>query len=202
MTDNISRITDKIISDANDKAAEIIAEAHLQANEILSKAKADAQERNEEINCQAQADSQSLRTRIESDFNMKKRSRVLLAKQELICEAYDKAMDYLLNINDTAYLRMMSDFVIKNVSLMSKGDLIELILCSKDSDKGDKLISICKKALPEHNVVISPDTVNKKGGLIIRSKAVTLNYTFEAIIEIVKSNCDIEVSKILFSGEV
>lgn len=202
MTDNLSRITDKIISDANDKAGEILAEARLQAGEILNKARLEAEEYNAEINSQAQIDSQSLRTRIESDFNMKKRSRILIAKQELICEVYDKAMEYLLGMNDVKYLHMLTDFVVKSAPSIGKESIVELILCDKDADKGEKLIAACKNALPEYNIIISSDSVNKKGGLIIKSKDIMLNYTFEAIIDIVKKNCDIEVSKILFSSEV
>lgn len=202
MADNLSRITDKIISDANETAAGIIAEANLQAGEILEKAKIEATALNEEITLQAQADSQSLRTRLESDFNMKKRSQVLIAKQELIAQAYEKAMEYLLAMNDVKYLHMLTDFVVKSVNSMGKDKSIELVLCKKDADKAAKIKEACQNALPGSDIAISADTVDKKGGIIIKSDDITLNCTFEAIIDNAKNSCDIEVSRILFSSEV
>ncbi|MBE7066317.1 MAG: hypothetical protein E7385_02070 [Ruminococcaceae bacterium] len=198
MTDNLSRIIEKIISEAQDKADEILKDARAQAQQIMEQAAEEAQMRNQEIVSVAQNESQALRTRIESSFNMQKRSSVLSVKQEIIAKAYEQALVHLQGINDVAYLQMLTDFVVKSAGSQSN-DPIYLILCEKDMVRAASIVDSCSKALANRQIKLGDKTVNATGGLIVRIGDIMQNYTFEAIIDSIKNDCDIEVSKILFS---
>lgn len=198
MNDNLSRIIEKIISEAQDKADEILKDARAQAQQIMEQASEEAQMRNQEIVSVAQNESQALRTRIESSFNMQKRSSVLSVKQEIIAKAYEQALVHLQGINDVAYLQMLTDFVVKSAGSQSN-DPIYLILCEKDKARAASILDSCSKALTNRQIKLGDKTVNATGGLIVRIGDIMQNYTFEAIIDSIKNDCDIEVSKILFS---
>ena len=199
MTDNLSRITDKIISDAREKADLILAEASTQREQILAQANVDANGAYDDIISQAQADSQALRVRIESEFNMKKRSAVLNCKQELINKAYSQAMEYLQSINRVRYVQMITGYVTKSAQGLSNDTVIQLTLCSKDSDIEADIENSCKKNLPGYTIEVSDNKLSQSGGVIIRSGDIIQNYTFEAIIDSIKDSLDVEVSRILFS---
>ena len=198
MTDNLSRITEKIISEAQDKADEILKDAHAQAQQILEQASKEAQMCNQDIVLIAQNESQALRTRIESGFNMHKRSCVLSVKQEMIAKVYEQALVHLQGINDVAYLQMLTDFVVKSAGSKSN-DTIYLTLCEKDMARAASIVDSCSKALANREIKLADTTVNATGGLIVKIGDIMQNYTFEAIIDSLKNDCDIEVSKILFS---
>ena len=80
----LDKIINQILDEANNSANEKLEEAKAKAKEITDAAEAEAKALEEEISKKSEVEIANYRDRVESSADLKRRTAVLVAKQEVI----------------------------------------------------------------------------------------------------------------------
>ena len=191
---SIEKITSKIISDAEEIARVTLDEAKAQCDGIIAEAeeKAAAVVRNAEE--QGREDKEKLIARKKAVADIDGRKMVLAAKQELIAQCFEKAVERLVSMEPAQYVEFLAGLVTKTGE--TEG---ELILNPKDREAvGAELIDYLSKNLPGSAVTLSDETRNIRGGFLLKKGSVYMNGTIEALVEEAKEDLIGEVAGRLF----
>ena len=128
----LDKIINQILDEANNSAGKKLEEAKAQAEEILKTARAEAEKETEEISLKSKTDIANYQDRMKSAADLKRRTAILKAKQELIAEVMDKAYQKFCSKGDAEYydtlLDMLGKFALAQdgVLYFSPGDLQKL----------------------------------------------------------------------------
>jgi len=178
---SIEKLTNTIIESAQKKVKGI----QEKYEQEIQKIKADTDEQikkltqeNNELITQQQALQQ---TQIISNAQLKAQHELLKTKWHIVDDIFQKAQEKFIASDE--YINTIKDIISKNSDNNS-----EIIASKNDFDKLQKLLPNIKL------------TVNEKltGGLIIRTGRVDLNSTLDKIIQSLKNDLIIDLSKILF----
>ena len=176
---NIGNLTSKILKDAEVKRDNILAVAEEE------KAKSEAQTRKE---------------RVISSAELKARNEKLQAKQTVIQEVFEKAVEELCKLGKDDYLAFIKNGV---TSLAITGD--ENLILNAEGQKlvNDDFIKSINKELSSKgkagNLKLSSTVGSFKGGFILEKNGIEINNTFEALVESMKEEMQLEVAKALFN---
>lgn len=186
---SIESITKRIEDEAKAYAEERRAEAEGLKKEILADAqtkadriKADAKER-------ADKESELLAERRESVAGLESRKMVLEAKQEIIRESFEKALDKLVDLDEADYIK----FIENQLNAFGK-EGGEVLLNAEDKKKyGDKLAKLLSGGLK-----LSEEAANIRGGFILRQGDISINCSLEKLLEDKKEEMVGEIAAKLF----
>ncbi|AGC67369.1 V-type ATP synthase subunit E [Thermoclostridium stercorarium subsp. stercorarium DSM 8532] len=194
------KIKAKILEDAEARAGQIIKEAEAEAREIKENALKEAERKKAEILKKGETDGKEIYRRMLSEADLEGRKEVLRTKQDLVEEAFRKAMDRLCGISDRDYQNLLVNMIVE----AAKGEDGEILLSEADKKRIDKdfvkninrKIKDCGK---EGKLVLAEDSIRTAGGFVLRYKDMEINNTFEVLFEMLKPRLENDVVKILFS---
>jgi V/A-type H+-transporting ATPase subunit E len=195
----VDKIKEKILQDSQAKADSIIAEARQQAQEIIEKAKQKAAQKAEEIQKKAAADA-SEKLRISSSMlELDLRKDMLAAKQQLIEEVFQAALESLSNMENSEYETVLVKLITNAVESGEE----EIILSNRDktrlsADFGSKLNQALVQAGKKGNIKLSDEVRDIMGGFVLKAEGVEINYSFEALLRMYRDEIEPEVAAILF----
>ena len=193
-------LRERILEEARRQAQANIERAEKEAAQIIQAARQKAEDKSKSILEKAQREAEERRRRLISVAELEGRKQKLSTKQELIEEAFQKAVEKLNSLPDQRYREILTDMVISSVK---SGDE-EVIFSEKDRKRlGNKFIDNINKRLKgkglKGDVKLSAETRDIDGGFILKKGNVEINNTFEALIRMRREELETEVVKVLFS---
>ena len=203
MGEQIEKIEEIIINEAKAKAEEIITKAKEKAQKILDEAKREAEKEVNEIINRRKVDAEARARRIISEARLEARLKLLNAKEEVISNAFDAALERLKEFCQTPEYKEVLENLIKDAAITIGGGNLEVLLSENTNIEPD-LSKIAKEVEKQTgtatSIVISKDKVKSIGGAIVRSldQSFTLDNTFEARLERVREQLRVSVANVLF----
>ncbi len=197
---NISNLTSKILKDAEVKRDNILAVAEEEKAKILNKKKDEAETLEATMLEKAKSEAQTRKERVISSAELKARNEKLQAKQIVIQQVFEKAVEELCKLGKEEYLAFIKNGV---TTLAVTGD--ENIILNAEGQKlvDDAFISEINNELSANgkvgNLKLSSTVGNFKGGFILEKNGIEINNTFEALVESMKEEMELEVAKALFN---
>lgn len=185
-------IIDKILSDARIKADAIIGEANEKADSIIAQA---AEACKEYIyNSKSETDVKVLdieaRSKTVAELDAKKLQ--LAAKTKIIDMVFDRALDKLRNL-DTERYRALVFAMLENAE---DGDTVVISQREKDIVTKDALNEFAKQR--GIKLTLADEAGDFDGGIVIKSRGVDKNFTFEVEIQLLKEELETQVAKEIF----
>lgn len=192
--------TEKIIahirSDAKEQADAILAQSELQCAGIRAEydAKAKALYRDKiraGVNeCQDRVDSMDRIARMEA------KKGVLAVKQQMVSEAFDKALEAVLALPKDEYTAFLARLAAKAAVT---GDE-EIVLNARDKAAvGQEVVKSANALLSGGALTLSDAEGDFAGGLLLRRGSVEVNCTAELLVELARSEMSSDVAKLLFA---
>ncbi|WDU82208.1 V-type ATP synthase subunit E [Caloramator sp. Dgby_cultured_2] len=195
----IENLKERLLSDANEKAANIENEASMKANSTLEEAKSKADKIIEELKEKAERDGRERKERIISKAKMEARDMVLKAKLDAIDNVFRLVVERINNMDIASYRDLFKKLILNNVET---GDE-EIVLSVKDKNKFDQnfLFDINRELMSMGklgNLKFSQETLNISSGFILRRRGLEINCTIEALIRNLRDELEAELAKQLF----
>lgn len=203
MSTQVEKIEEIIINEAKEKAENIIVKAREEAKKVLDKAEQEAKREAEEIISKKKTDAEAQARRILSEAKLEARLKILNVKEQLISEAFDKALDKLKEFTQSAQYKSALENLIKDAAIIIRGGDLEVLL--PENTNVDLDLSKIAKEVEEQTGVktslnISKERIRSIGGVIVRSKdrLLTVDNTFEARLERLREQLRVNVANLLF----
>lgn len=194
--DGIEKIIDRISGDAQREVDDVLAQARAEADKILSQYQAQAQAEADDILARGQKAAVERGERLASVAQLECRKDVLRAKQEVIEEAFQLAMDKLTQLPQEAYVSLLADLA---VEASSKGNE-KLIFSVADRARVGKAVVVAanEKLGDKGQLTLAQETRPMQGGFILSDGAVEVNCTFETLVRLQRGTLSTQVAGVLF----
>jgi V/A-type H+-transporting ATPase subunit E len=226
--EGIEKITDKIIRDTEEEIAQLFLQTEERVLAIQEEARVKADRETVDTLEKGRRAAEERQARLESAAQMEKRKLILAAKQEVLGEAFDRALEKLCTMPEQAYIDLLTRLVLE----ASTTGREQLIFSAKDRARVGKqvvvaaneaLVSQVTPDLPESLtesrvgaflgkvvnsaaaqitgtglLTLSQETRNIRGGFILVDGDVEVNCTFETLVRLQREKLEKEVAQILF----
>ncbi len=185
---SVEKIIEQIKKDSNNVVEQILKEADKQANKIVNNAISKAKKESREILTNGKKQSESIKKILVSKANQNSKRKIIKVRESIIEECFEKAQRKLIKLEDEKYKKLITK-LIKNGSKKLGGKCT--VKTSRDIDK---------KIADELGIKVT-EKIDATGGIILKSinGKITLDNTFEGILEREKDRIRIKVGKLLFS---
>jgi len=196
----IKDINEKIVSNAKIQANKIIAEAEDNANNIIKKSEKEADNVKKVILYKINQEASLKRNKILTEANLEAKKTILLEKQKIMEDVFDKALESIAKLNSKDYLNFIKKMILDNIE---SGD--ETIFTgSLDKDKISKdFIKEINKELKVKDKMgelrLSTSYLPIKGGVVIGSDKIRKNISLEFLLTKIREELEIQISKDLFN---
>ena len=218
----LSKITDKILDEARAEASARLAEADAECERINEEYAQKAKKIEEDANNNAKNEAAEMIFRAKAAEKNLKRNIISNMQGEMIDRTFSVARDELCGLADAERLELLTKLLCAALTSeweaeQSRADIYgqeedeqpriyEILLNAKDRKSlGDGLVNNFRRKIVGRDygdipsrVVLSSETVDIEGGLIIRVGAIEINCSVETIIEHLRPQLEAQVSKILF----
>lgn len=192
----IEKITGRIAADAQAEAQAILAEAQARADEIAARYQAEADKAAGEILAKGRANAADREERLASSAEMQSRQLSLKARQEMLDEAFDLALEKL----QTLPVRERTGLLAKLAAGASTTGREQVILDRADlAGIGAQVVEQANGLLgAKGKLTLSPVAGGFRGGLVLSDGEVEVNCTFETLVRLARSRMAGDVAKVLF----
>ena len=192
----INIISDKIMSEAREKAAQIVSEANEQANLILDETSSRAEVESDRIieSARLRAADIEEKARLASELEAKK--MLSNVRQDMIRQTFELTLKRLVSLPQEDYCSLLLSLAEKAVADGNGG---ELLLNKSDRENHGAAVISALEARKIKNVTLAKDTVDISGGIIIRRGSIELNSSLDVIVHMLSQDAAFEVSNALFS---
>lgn len=226
--EGIEKITAKIAQDAQTEVSRLERETQAQVDEILAQAQAQAEKETAETLARGKKAADERLERLQSAAGMEGRKLELAAKQEVLGEAFDLALEKLCSMPEEEYVKLLTALVLE----ASSSGKEQLVFSAKDRAQiGKQVVVAANEALasqvapelPESitdskvgafvgklvnttaamvngtaMLTLSQETREMKGGFIMVDGDVEINCAFETLIRLQREKLEKEVANVLF----
>ncbi|NBI09668.1 hypothetical protein D1641_06510 [Colidextribacter sp. OB.20] len=228
--EGIEKITAKIAQDAQAEIARLTAETGEKIKTIQAEAEAQARKEAAEIEAKGRAAADERLERLSSAAQMERRKLELGAKQEVLSEAFDLALEKLCTLPEQEYIALLTRLVLEASSTGRE----QLIFSQKDRNTvgkqvviaaNDALVKERSPSLPEevakskvgafvdklvHNttaivtgtgmLTLAEETRDIKGGFIMVDGDVEINCAFDTLVRLQREQMEKKVADALFQS--
>lgn len=220
----LSKITDKILDEARRDAAERLATADAECGRISAEYKERAEALTSAANARAKGEAAEIVSRTRSGEATVRKNLLLKTQGDMIDRAFEIAEKELAALTGNDKLEFLAGLLTASLTgeweaEQSRAEIYgddgeeyegqriyEVMLNAKDREHfGDALISNFKRRIVGKDlgdlparVVLSKETANIEGGLVIRVGKVEINDSIHAIIAQLRPVLEAQVAKILF----
>ena len=194
----LEKMVSQLLEEAAASAAVMISDAEKKASEILEEAGQKADKIRKQREEQSRAKVKSYEDRTASAADMKKRTAILAAKQELIGSVIADACDRVKNLDDVKYFEILKSMEEKYI-LPRDG---EIYFSKKDlermpADFREEIVAVAREK--GGTLKISGETRNIDGGFILAYGGIEENCSIDAMFAEKKDELLDQVRKILFT---
>ncbi|OPZ94431.1 MAG: V-type ATP synthase subunit E [Firmicutes bacterium ADurb.Bin419] len=193
------KIIGRILEDARLQADATIKRAGEEAANIIRSASEDAEAKKKQIIEKAELEAVEVKKRLIAVAELEARKQKLKAKQEVVDEAFELALQKLNNLPDLEYQNILVEMISNSIETGKE----EVLLSLRDKQRLDPgFINQLNKKLSQKgvtgNLKISDEDRNISGGFILKTGDIEINNSFEAIIRMNRDDIEAEVIKALF----
>ena len=224
----IEKITAKIRQDAEAEIARMTAETDEKIAAIQAQAAAQAEKERADILSRGRKAADERLERLESAAQMEQRKLVLGAKQEVVGEAFEQAVDYLCDLSDDKLIPLLTALAVEASTTGKEA----LIFSQKDRARIGKQVVIAANEILARDVAPAlPDSITEskygavlgkvvnataariagtaqltlsektrpiRGGFVMADDEVEVNCTFETLVRLQREKLEREVAGVLF----
>lgn len=194
----LEKMKSQILDEARAAAESKLSAARAEADKILAEAKAEAEKCTESISRKSEKAIDSYKERVASSNDLRRRTKLLAAKQEMIAGVLDKAYSQIEGMKKDEYFDMLIKMLEKYAEpqegeiFFSPADLKEL----PESFAGKVEETAKKKG---GSLKISKEGRNIENGFILAYGGIEENCTLRAMFDAKKDELSDKVHRILFS---
>ncbi len=194
----LDKMVSQILEEANNSAKAKIEEANKQAAKIEADAQAEADKLVAEIQKKSEADIANYKERVKSSSDLRRRTALLTAKQQMISEVIDKACAKFSAKEEAEYFQTLKDMLEKFVQpeegilYLSPEDLAVL----PADFKTDAAVIAAKRG---GALTISEEGRNIGKGFVLSYGGIEENCSFTSLFDAKRDELQDRVQKILFS---
>jgi len=192
----IEKIIDRISGDAQREIDDVLAKARAEAEEITAQYQAQAKAEADDILARGERAAVERGQRLASVAQLECRKGVLAAKQEVIEEAFQLAMQKLTQLPQEEYVALLADLA---VQAAAKGNE-KLIFSVADRARVGKAVVVAanQKLGDRGQLTLSQETRPMQGGFILSDGRVEVNCTFETLVRLQRGTLSTQVADVLF----
>ncbi len=199
MKEGADRIIQRVLDDAQARADSIKAEAAEKTEAVESEAKEKANRRKDQILEQARKSAAEQKSRIIGMAQLEARKKLLAAKQELIGEAFQRALDELSILDGRDYLAIIHDLLLE----MTDTGTETVIFNERDQKRiTEDFWKEVNKSLTDQGkkgeLGLSEETRTIKGGFILQRGGLEMNCSFESLLKRKRDELEYGVAELLF----
>ena len=192
--EGIEKITAKILADAKGEADRLRAETDRKVAELHAQAESQAAQESAAILAKGERAAKERLERLSSAAAMETRKLELAAKQEVLEQAFQLALDDLCALPAEQYQQLL-------VALLKKASTTgreQVIFSPKDRQAlGRQTVDTANAALSAH-LTLSEQTRPIRGGFILADGDVELNCAFETLVRLQREKLEKAAVQILF----
>ena len=182
-------IINKILSDADEKCAKIVGNAEQTAAELRTQAEAEVQADKQSLQAKADfAAAERIRNRV-ATAELEARKYRLNAKQKLISECYDKALNRLANLPAKEKQAFVSGLLTRYADT---GETVTVAKADKDVITQKLLDEVGKK------LTLSKTYHNGQGGVILEGDGYEKDLTLSRVVAYLCEQTEGKVAAVLF----
>jgi V/A-type H+/Na+-transporting ATPase subunit E len=189
---SIKNITDKILSDAKEKAAEILASSSKEAAAFVSSKISEASNQEAYLINKAKEEAEARKNRIIQNAELTARNEKLVAKHQVINKTFDYSLESLEKLSDSDFINFVKS-TLKSYKISGDG-FLKVNKARYDLITPEVLRDI--NAFAGTNFVLG--RAIDKDGFIVEQRGIQINCTFEALVDSLKEDLIFDVTKILF----
>ena len=190
----MEKITARMKEDAARSLSELNAQTEQELRRIREESAARAEKERETAGGHAHLAAQERYERLCSAAEMETRKLTLSAKQEVLAETYDRALEILCSMPREEYLSLLVH-LLKAVG--GKGDE-KIALSAKDRDEmGETLVERANKELNAH-YTLAGEAADIRAGLVLISEECDVNCSFETLLALSREKTERGAAKLLF----
>ena len=178
--DGIDKITSRINADVDQEIAEIQAQTAAEAAQIAAEYDQRCTQETEEILSRGRKTAEEREERLASVAQLEARKLILAAKQEVLEEAFRKALEDLLSLPEQEYVELLAKLITK----ASQSGSEQVIFSQKDRLRyGKAAVTRANELLGERGrLTLAVETRPIGGGFILSDGDVEVNGTFETLV--------------------
>lgn len=195
----IEKIAARIEADAKAEIDALNAEAEAQCAAITAEAEAKAAEAYEKRIARGKAECEVRVQRLGATADMEARKSILAFKQEMVSEAFAKAVDAIITLPKEEYI----EFLASQAAAASSNGYEELVFSERDQAVADaaakRANAILKEKGREAHLSVSAETAEIPGGLILRHGDIEVNCAVDTLVGLYRSRLAGQVAGILFN---
>lgn len=195
----LEKITDRIAADAKAEADAILADAQAQAQAIAAEAEAAAAAEAADILAKGEKAAAERGERIASMAQLEGRKRILAAKQEMLIQAFDKALLSLLARPKAEQIDLLANMAAK-AAVTGR----ESVMFNAEDQKeiGKAVVAKANELLTKGaaTLTLSDQTRPITGGFVLESGGVEINCAYETLVRLSRSELERQVAKVLFDA--
>jgi len=195
----IKDIKAKIVSDAEIKADKIINEATNKTKEIKEEAEKESRDIKSNILKRINQEILFKKGKIITEANLEARKTILLEKQKIMEDAFNKALESIMGLNDEQYRNFIKKIILDNIDIGDETIFISTL--DKDRISKDFIQEInyeLEAKGKKGDINLSSSYLQIRGGVIIGSNNVKKNSSLELIFKKVREELEIKISQYLF----
>lgn len=195
----LDKIINQILDEANNSANEKLEEAKAKAKEIMDKAEAEAKAIEEEISKKSEVEVANYKDRVESSADLKRRTAILEAKQEVIAQTMEKAYEKFCSKSDGEYFSTLKE-MLKIFALPQDGEIYFSGGDLKKMPSGfeEEIGKIAKEK--GGSLTVSKESKEVEGGgFVLAYGGVEENCSFRALFDSRKDDLQDQIQKVLFA---
>ena len=193
----LDKIVSQILEEANNSASAKLEKARAEAEEIMNTARAEAAKEAEEILQKAKTEMENYAERTKSAADLRRRTAILAAKQEMISQVLDKAYQKFCSMDEETYFATLLDILKKfvmeddGVIFFSEEDRAKL-----PDDYEEKIEAIA--AEKGGTLTVSQENRNIERGFVLAYGGIEENCSFRALFDSRKDDLQDKVQAVLF----
>lgn len=191
----MEKITARMKEDAARSLSELNAQTEQELRRIREESAARAEKERETAGGHAHLAAQERYERLCSAAEMETRKLTLSAKQKVLAETYDRALEILCSMPREEYLSLLVRLL---KAAGGKGDE-KIALSAKDRDEiGETLVERANKELNAH-YTLAGEAADIRAGLVLISEECDVNCSFETLLALSREKTERGAAKLLFA---
>ncbi|MCI8514592.1 MAG: hypothetical protein HFI93_08230 [Lachnospiraceae bacterium] len=195
----IEKITARITGDAESEIAKIREEAEASVKKIQAIYEESKREETESILEKGRKTAAEQKERLDNMAQMESKKMILAAKQEMLDEAYERALTNLTELPEQDKIRLLA----KLAAQASVSGNEEVIFSASDRDLfGARVVEEANRMLAgagrQAGLKVSAAQAAIRGGLLLTDRNVEVNCAFETLVRLTRNETAGQVAKVLF----
>lgn len=190
----IDTILRRLDTDAKAEADAVLKKARQEAADITARYQAQAAQEAARLAARNEKAAEEREERLVSAAQMEGRKTILAAKQTVMEQVYDKALEKLLSLPRTQYTEVLAA-LLAQASPEGRG---EAIFSAADRETAGQAAVDAANAKTGGHLMISAETAPIRGGFLLRQGSVEVNCAFETLVRLQKTETAGLVARKLF----